>query len=73
LQSLRIELKGKRIFNPENERLYHWEKHSRSTYTWCLYNQRYKKALRRPIKGRAICLYSGYRFYNINLYKVGDY
>jgi hypothetical protein len=38
LQSLRVGLGGKRVFNPENERLYHWEKRSRGTCAWCLYD-----------------------------------
>ena len=67
LQSLRVGLGGKRVFNPENERLYHWEKLSRGTCAWC------KKALGKPIEGRAMRSVGGCGFCNVNLCKVGDY
>ena len=72
LQSLRVELGGKRVFNPENERLHHWEKRSRGTCAWCLYDQRCKKALGRPVEGKATRSYGGCGFCNVNLCKVGD-
>jgi hypothetical protein len=72
LQSLRGGLGGKRVFNPENERLHHWEKRSRGTCAWCLYEQRYKKAFGRPVEGRATRLVGGCRFCNVNLCKVGE-
>jgi hypothetical protein len=72
LQSLRIGLGGKRVFNPEDERLHHWEKLPRGTCAWYLYDQRCKKALGKATDGRAKRSIRGCGFCNVNLCKVGE-
>jgi len=52
LQSLRMGLGAKRVFNPENERLQHWEKRSkRGTCAWCEFDLKCKRVLGKDAKG----------------------
>jgi hypothetical protein len=52
LQSLRGGLRGKRVFNLENERLHYWEKRlKRATCAWYAFNLKYKRVLRKDPKG----------------------
>ena len=54
LQSLRLGLGGKRVFNPKNERLHQWEKRQkRGTCAWYAYELKYKRVLEKDAKGVA--------------------
>jgi hypothetical protein len=73
LQSLRMGLRGKRAFNPENERLHQWEKRQkRGTCAWCAYNLKCKRVLGKEVKGVPKRLQGGCCFCEIPLYKEGE-
>ncbi len=72
LESLRVGLGGKRVFNPDFQHLHYWEKRSKSTCAWCSYKSRCAKALGKVVKSQAKRSYGGCHFCNINLCKEGE-
>jgi hypothetical protein len=74
LQSLQIELGGKRVFSPDLQYLHYWEKRPKATCAWCSYISRCQKVLGKVVKGQAKRSYSSCIFCNcnINLCKEGE-
>jgi hypothetical protein len=73
LQSLRVGLGGKRLFNPDLQYLHYWEKRPKQgTCAWCSYKLKCEKLLKRGVKGVAKRSVGGCIFCNIPLCKVGD-
>jgi hypothetical protein len=73
LQSLRVGLGGKRVFNPENERLHYWEKRlKRATCAWCAFDLKCKRVLGKDPKGVPKRSQGGCCFCNVPLYKEGE-
>jgi hypothetical protein len=72
LQSLRVGLGGKRVFNPDFQHLHYWEKRPKETCAWCSYQLRCQKALGRVVEGRAKRITGGCVFCNVHLCKEGQ-
>jgi hypothetical protein len=73
LQSLRIGLGGKRVFNSDMQCLHYWEKRlKQGTCAWCSYKLKCERLLKRGIKGVAKRLVGGCIFCNVPLCKEGD-
>jgi hypothetical protein len=72
LQSLRIGLGGKRVFNSDLQHLHYWEQRPRGTCAWCLYKQRCQKVLGKAIEGRPKRSVGGCVFCDVHLCKVGE-
>jgi hypothetical protein len=73
LQSLRGGLGGKRVFNPENERLHHWEKRlKRATCAWCAFDLKCKRVLGKDPKGVPKRSQGGCCFCDVPLCKEGE-
>jgi hypothetical protein len=73
LQSLRVSLGGRRVFNPDFQHLHYWEKRPKQgTCTWCSYQLKLAKLLNKGIKGTAKQSLGGYVFCNVPLCRVGE-
>ena len=72
LESLRVGLGGKRVFNPDLQHLYYWEQRPRGTCAWCLFRSRCQKVLGKAIEGRAKRSTGGCVFCNVHLCKEGE-
>ena len=73
LQSLRVGLGGKRVFNPNLSHLHYWEKRSKQgTCAWCSYQLKRAKLLKRGLKGIAKRSSGGCVFCDVSLCKEGD-
>jgi hypothetical protein len=72
LESLRVGLGGKRVFNPDLQHLHYWEKRSKGTCTWCSYQLRCQKALGRVVEGRAKRVTWGCVFCKVALCQEGQ-
>jgi hypothetical protein len=71
LQSLWVELGGKKVCNPDFQHLHYWEKR---TCPWYLYKSRCQKILGKVVeaKGRAKRSTKGRAFVNVHLCKEGN-
>ncbi len=72
LESLRVGLGGKRVFNPDLQYLHYWEKRPRGSCAWCSYKLRCQKALGKVVKEQAKRSYGGCAFCKTNLCKEGE-
>jgi Transposase IS4 len=71
LQSLRVELGGKRVFNPDFQHLHYWEKRRKGTCAWCSYQSRCQKVLGKAVKGTVKRSTWGCSFCNVSLCQEG--
>jgi hypothetical protein len=73
LQSLRLELSGKRVFGSDLPYLHYWEKRSRGNCVWCSYTIRCQRVLKKIDKKREQPKRSvwGCNFCQINLCREG--
>lgn len=73
LQSLRVQLGGKRVFNPDVLHLHYWKKRPKQgTCAWCSYRLKCEKLLNRGIKGVAKRSVTGCSFCDVPLCREGD-
>jgi hypothetical protein len=72
LESLRVGLGGKRVFNPDFPHIHYWEKRSKGTCAWCSYQLRCQKALGRAVEGRAKRVTFGCIFCKVPLCQEGQ-
>ena len=60
-------LGNKRVFNPDFQYLYYWEKCSRGSCAWCAYKVKCEKVLEKGIKSQVKRSYSDYAFCKVNI------
>jgi len=73
LQSLRVGLGGKRVFNPDLLHLHYWKKRPKQgTCAWCSYQLKCAKLLNKGLKGTAKRSVTGCSFCDVPLCREGE-